>query len=70
MGKIHHMGPLRTGNINRTQQGRAKMSVYFMAYIDWLMQERHNSIANALELRLSFTNLSIFGTVHGKGWDF
>ena len=29
-------------------------------YIDKLMQERRNSIAYALELRLSCTNLSIF----------
>ena len=31
-----------------------------MKYIDGLMQERHNSIANALELCLSCTNLSIY----------
>ena len=29
-------------------------------HIDRLVQERHNSIANALELRLSCTNLSIY----------
>ena len=29
--------------------------------IDGLVQERRNSIANALELRLSCTNPSIFG---------
>ena len=29
-------------------------------YIDRLVQERRNSIANALELRLSCTNLSIW----------
>ena len=28
-------------------------------YIDWLVQERHNSIANALELHFSCTNPSI-----------
>ena len=28
-------------------------------YLNWLMQERLNSIANALELRLSCTNPSI-----------
>ena len=28
--------------------------------IDGLVQERHNSIANALELRLSCTNLSMY----------
>ena len=31
-----------------------------MPYIDGLMQERCNSIANALELRLSCTNPSIW----------
>ena len=31
-----------------------------MAYIDGLVQERRNSIANALELRLSCTNPSIW----------
>ena len=30
------------------------------AHIDGLVQERHNSIANALELRLSCTNRSIY----------
>ena len=28
-----------------------------IGYVDVLVQERHNSIANALELRLSCTNL-------------
>ena len=32
----------------------------YIMYIDELVQERHNSIANALELRLSCTNLSIY----------
>ena len=31
------------------------------SYIDGLMQERDNSIANALELRLSCTNPSVYG---------
>ena len=30
------------------------------AYVDGLVQERRNSIANALELRLSSTNPSIY----------
>ena len=30
----------------------------YLEYIDGLVQERHNSIANALELRLSCTNPS------------
>ena len=33
-------------------------------YIDGLVQERHNSIANALELRLSCTNPSIWHPSH------
>ena len=33
------------------------------AYIDGLMQERRNSIANALELRLSCTNPSNYITI-------
>ena len=33
----------------------------FTFHVDGLMQERHNSIANALELRLSCTNPSIYG---------
>ena len=39
-------------------------------YIDGLMQERSNSIADALELRLSCTNLSIcvYQQKH-VGWD-
>ena len=32
----------------------------YETYIDGLVQERHNSIANALELRLSCTNPSIW----------
>ena len=35
------------------------------AYIDWLVQERCNSIANTLELRLSCTNLSIYICMFG-----
>ena len=30
-----------------------------VGYVDWLMQERRNSIANAPELRLADTNPSI-----------
>ena len=42
-------------------------------YINGLVQERHNSIANALELRLSCTNPSIWGrtgmhSVHCYQW--
>ena len=33
---------------------------YFTQYIDGLVQERNNPIDNALELRLSCTNSSIF----------
>ena len=33
-------------------------------YIDWLVQERRNSIANAQELRLSCTNPSIWNVIH------
>ena len=36
------------------------MTLYIGAYIDGLVQERRNSIANALELRLSCTNPSIY----------
>ena len=39
---------------------RAPISI---CHIDGLVQERHNSIANALELRLSCTNPSIWYTV-------
>ena len=35
-------------------------SVHIMTYIDGLMQEKRNSIDNALQLRLSCTNLSIY----------
>ena len=39
-------------------------------YIDGLMQERSNSIADALELRLSCTNLSIcVYQQKNVGWD-
>ena len=34
--------------------------VSFVYYIDGLVQEKRNSIANALELHLSFTNPSIW----------
>ena len=37
-------------------------SFKFPDYIDGLVQERRNSIANALELRLSCTNPTIYGT--------
>ena len=36
----------------------------FALYIDGLVQERRNSIANALELRLSCTNTSIWVVLH------
>ena len=40
------------------------MTIQFCdAYIDGLVQERRNSIANALELRLSCTNPSIYDTM-------
>ena len=35
-------------------------SGWFWWHIDGLVQERHNSIANALELRLSYTNPLIY----------
>ena len=35
-----------------------------LPHIDGLVQERHNSIANALELRLSSTNLLIYNLAH------
>ena len=38
-------------------------SSMFMYDIDCLVQERRNSIANALELRLSFTKPSIYNLV-------
>ena len=37
-------------------------------YIDGLVQERRNSIANALELRLSCTNQSIYGYYNISLW--
>ena len=46
----------------------------FLVHIDGLVQERRNSIANALELRLSCTNLSIwlysdnFSDTHDAIW--
>ena len=33
---------------------------YLWVYVDGLVQERRNSIANALELRLSCTNPSMY----------
>ena len=36
------------------------MSILYQPHIDWLVQERHNSIAKALELRLSYTNSWIY----------
>ena len=36
------------------------MIINFEFHIDGLVQERHNSIANALEMRLSCTNPSIY----------
>ena len=42
-------------------QGTSTRSTYvYRTYIDGLMQERYNSIANALELRLSCINQSIW----------
>ena len=42
------------------------MTTYFAPYIDGLVQERRNSIANALELRLtvSCTNPSMYIYIH------
>ena len=34
-------------------------------YIDWLVHQRRNSIASALELRLSCTDSSIWKLLHG-----
>ena len=39
-----------------------------MSYIDGLMQGRRNSIANALELRLSYSNPSILLTEYYFCW--
>ena len=44
---------------NKTKQSQAQHQDYFMVHIDGSVQERRNSIANALELHLSFTNPSI-----------
>ena len=53
-----------TDNITTTKQNTITMCTYFMGYtllefigyMDGLVQERHNSIANALELCLPCTN--------------
>ena len=42
------------------------VSYYYKLYIDGLVQERHNSSANALELRLSCTNPWVWWD--GKYW--
>ena len=36
-------------------------------HINWLVQERRNSIANAMELRLSYINPSTSHMVGGSG---
>ena len=45
------------------------MYVHICIYIDGLVQERRNSIANALELCLSCTNLSIWG-MYVHAWKY
>ena len=40
-------------------KGTKKTHVYFCGHFNGLVQERHNTIANALELLLSCTNPSI-----------
>ena len=61
------MDVLRTDAITRTKTLSNKRLTYVMFstfypiwYIDGLMQERHNSIANALELCFSCINSSIY----------
>ena len=39
-------------------------------HIDGLVQERRNSIANALELRLYCTNPSKYKEINGRGWQY
>ena len=51
----------KTENIIETKHTDTKPC----AYIDGLVQERRNAIANALELRLSYSNPSISGR-HGR----
>ena len=46
----------------------AVMATRVTWHIDWLVQERHNSIANALELRLSCTNPSISIVMYFLDW--
>ena len=40
---------------------------FLAKYFDWLVQERRNSIASALDLRYSCTNPSIWIFAHGMG---
>ena len=44
----------------------SKFQVKFLNDIDVLVQERCNSIVNALELYLSYTNPSIYSPTHHK----
>ena len=41
-------------------------SVCYTSYIDGLVQERRNSIALAMELRLSYTNPLIHGNIYNN----
>ena len=49
----------------RTVWGQSRRVVPRLAYVDGLVQKRRNSIANALELRLSCTNPSVFNKEKG-----
>ena len=53
-------------NSTATIRNSLKILMHAMSHIDGLVQERCNSIANAMELRLSCTNPSIYASLSRK----
>ena len=56
---LPHQGVVYSYNLHNRNSYNGQMAS-FNVYIDGLVQERRNSIANALELHLSCTNPSIY----------
>ena len=60
----HKLGPL-TGHSRGIVAGSMSSNMHYMdGYIDGLVQERRNSIANTMECRVSCTNPSIYENVY------